>query len=454
MPWVKEAVLLWTAACAGARGETRSETRGETIDDGVRWGAAAQPVGEVRPEDDAALAAAPRLELILRLARARSPELAEARQRAVARAARAEVEEALPPPRLKYEQWHVPLAEPYALDRADMLMVGVEQELPAPGSRGARADAVRAEAREGAAEARARDLELVRQVKRAFVDYQEVRREIDLHQEHLALSRGLVDATRAMYAAGRGNQQEVLVAELQATRLHAHIVALEQHERSVRALLNSLMVRAIDAPLGVPPPLAAPARETPPVASLTRLQEAHRPELEAAALRRARAAATKRAADRERLWPSFMLGADYMLAPEDAEHRHGYGLMLSMTLPWLTARGRAGARAAAEDALAEARGADATRVALRYELEGAAAHVDAARRTLETIERELLPEAERAWKAARTVFGAGQGNTVAVLGSLDTYLQIRLEQLRAQAELQRTVADLERAVGVDLGGAP
>jgi hypothetical protein len=196
----RTAVLLGTAACAGARTQT--------IDDMARLGAIpAEAKAPIRPEDESALAERPTLEVVLRLARARSPELHESRQRAVARARMAEVEEALPPPRLKYEHWHVPLAKPGALDEAMMIMVGVEQEIPPPGSRAARADAALAMGREGLAEAGVRELDLARRAKRAFIEYQEVRREIALHQEHLELARGLIDATRSAYASGRGTQQ-------------------------------------------------------------------------------------------------------------------------------------------------------------------------------------------------------------------------------------------------------
>jgi outer membrane protein TolC len=442
MDSIRCAVLL-TAACAGAGTPN--------IDDGrFLGGAPAQAAGELRAEDERALATQPTAELLLRLARSRSPALLEARQRAAARARRADAESALPAPRLTYEQWHIPLARPWALDEAMMIMVGLEQEIPAPGSRGARAEAVRAEAGALAAEAAAHELELARRLKRAFVDYQHVRREIALHEEHRVLAGGLVDATRSLYAAGRGSQQDVLRAELQATRLHAELLALRQHERSLRALLNSLVSRPSEAPLGEPPPLV-PVDGAVDRAKLEGRIE-RRPELAAAGRRVERARAERRAAERESLWPSFEAGAEWMFAPEPQPggHRHGYGVMVSMSLPWLSGRGRAEARAAAEEVRAEEQAVAAARTSARYELAEAAAHVEAARETLATLEREILPRAERAWESARSAFAAGRGGAIDVLGALDAWLEARLEHLRAQAELAGGLVDLERATG----GAP
>src|SRR5262245_50506461 len=64
-------------------------------------------------------------------------------QQAAERAARAEelsgeAAERLPAPELMLEVWRVPISRPYALDDADMIRLGVEQELPAPGERAAR----------------------------------------------------------------------------------------------------------------------------------------------------------------------------------------------------------------------------------------------------------------------------------------------------------------------------
>ena len=90
----------------------------------------------------------------------------------------------------------------------------------------------------------------------------------------------MVDATRSMYAAGRGTPTDVVLAQLQATRLHADVVALLEHERTLRALLNALMLREPDAPLGQPPPLS-PVDVKVDRLRLRKLQDERRPELAA-----------------------------------------------------------------------------------------------------------------------------------------------------------------------------
>src|SRR4029079_1793041 len=88
--------------------------------------------------DEAELARSARLETILRVALERNRDVAENDARARAAAARSEAAGRLPDLEAKYEQWGVPLSRPYALDRADTLMVGVRQTFPAWGSLDAR----------------------------------------------------------------------------------------------------------------------------------------------------------------------------------------------------------------------------------------------------------------------------------------------------------------------------
>src|SRR5438105_4996850 len=64
---------------------------------------------------DAELAQAVRLATVLRLAHARNPDLAETRARVRAALERVRSASRLPDLELKYEQWAVPLARPWAL---------------------------------------------------------------------------------------------------------------------------------------------------------------------------------------------------------------------------------------------------------------------------------------------------------------------------------------------------
>ena len=63
------------------------------------------------------------------------------------------------------------------------------------------------------------------------------------------------------------------------------------------------------------------------------------------------------------------------------------------------------------------------------------------------IDQDLLAQAKRSLEATQAGYAAGQGDAVALLDALRTYLQVRIERVQALAALASSQADLERAAG-------
>lgn len=418
----------------------------------------AAPAGAARPlpaDDEVELARIVRLETLLRLALDRNRDIAERRARTFSAEARTKAASRLPDLEAKYEQWGVPLVRPYALDRADTVMLGVRQTFPAWGSLDARERAAVEDAGAVREAERARRQEIAAQVRRTFATYYKADQEVRLHREHLGLTSRILELAKLNQRTGHGGLQDVLRLELELTRLHTDLARIEREHRSSRALLNALMDRPPDAPLGPPEDLAAP----PPAQEVARLEvglEEHRPEVGSAAraVRRTQATLDElRAAAR---LPSVTVGVDYWYMPMNAETRHGYGAMLSMNLPWFSGRRRDEEREAEETLRAEEHVLASTRNAVRYELRDAEARVAAARQSFAIIDQDLLAASQRSLDATQAAYAAGQGDAMALLDALRSYLQVRIERLQALAEVASSQADLERAAGLPAtkGAAP
>src|SRR4051794_7773140 len=210
--------------------------------------------------DEAELARTARVETILRVALERNPDVAENQARARAAQARSEAAARLPDLEAKYEQWGVPLSKPYALDEAQMLMLGVRQTFPAWGSLDARGRAAAEDAGGAQDASRARRQEIAAQVRRAYVTYYRSDQELRLHLEHVGLSARILELARLNQRTGHGSLQDVLRLELELTRIHTDVARIEREQRSSRALLNALMNRPADAPLGPPEDLSVTPR--------------------------------------------------------------------------------------------------------------------------------------------------------------------------------------------------
>jgi cobalt-zinc-cadmium efflux system outer membrane protein len=388
--------------------------------------------------DEGQLARSANLDTILRLALERNRDLAENRARTLAAESRRQAASRLPDLEAKYEQWGVPLARPYALDRADTLMLGVRQAFPAWGALDARERAAAEDAGTAQDTERARRQEVAAQVRRTFATYYKADQE---------LTSRVLELARLNQRTGHGRLQDVLRLELELTRLHTDIARIEREHRSSRALLNALMDRAPDAPLGPPEDLAV--TPTPPrdVTALEKNLEANRAELSAAARTIRRGEATLDEMRRAARFPSLMVGLDYWYMPMNPDTRHGYGAMLSMNLPWLSGRRRDQEREAEQALRAEQHALESARNAIRYELRDAAARLESARQSFGIIDQELLAQARRSLEATQAAYATGQGDAVALLDALRSYLQVRIERLRALADLVSSQADLERAAG-------
>jgi outer membrane protein, heavy metal efflux system len=391
------------------------------------------------------------LPAMVQLALARNPDLLVERARVEELLARIPLAARRPDLELTYEQWGVPLVRPYALNEADTIMVGLRQAFPAPGSLDARQRAAVAEAEVALYGLRSRQLDVVRQVERAYLEYGLVDREQRVHREHVELAQQIIDLTRSNVRTGGASQQEVLRVAVELQALHRDIARVEQRKRSALALLNALMGRARSAPL-VPAPVTEPSKVSRTLEQLQTLAASHRPEIVAAARGTNGGRASVDAARAAATWPSVMVGLDYMFMPF-MEERHGYGAMVSISLPWLNPRHRDEVRAAERAVDAEQRRGHATAVAVTYEVDDAFARYQAARASYLITRNDLLPAARQSFEAARSGFATGRTNALAVLDALRVLLDVRLDEIRGLFDLTAAIADLRRAVGTEVAEA-
>jgi outer membrane protein, heavy metal efflux system len=403
--------------------------------------------------DDAELERTAHLPTILRLALDRNRDVAENQARAAAAEAHGRAASRLPDLEIKYEQWGVPLSRPYALDSAQTLMLGVRQTFPAWGTLDARGRAAAEEAGSARDTSRARRQEVAAQVRRTYATYYRADQELRLHLEHVGLTSRVLELAHLNQRTGHGSLQDVLRLELEMTRLHTDVARIERERRSSRALLNALMDRPPEAPLGPPEDLTVvPATE---IASLERSIDANRPEIGAATRAVRRGEALLDGARSAARFPNVMVGLDYWYLPTLPDLHQAYGAMVGINLPWLSGRHGDEEREAEQTLHAEEDALESTQNAVRYELHDAAARLESARQSFTIIDQELLAQARRSLEATQSEYAAGHGDAVGLLDALRSYLQVRIERVRALAELASSQADLERAAGtLAVEGAP
>lgn len=337
-----------------------------------------------------------------------------------------------------------------SLGREPMTMLGVSggQDLPYPGKLGLRRRVAQADAGAASLDVERARLSVVGSVKRAYYGLLLARGLAALALEQRNVWQEVQETARVRYASAVGTQQEMLRAQVEATRVQALHAQHHAEARARLAQLNALRGRPADTPVETTASL--PVRpETRSPAEVVAWSEANSPELRAAALAIER---DERAVELARLEfkPDFNVQGGLMyrgsLPPM-------WQASVSVALPSRARVKGALVEAQAHLAASKARVED-VRVRLRATVEQRLALLDAAQQIEATYRDGLLPQGDLAVQSATASYAAGQGSQLTVLASVAALLDDRTDYLRLlathAAEAARLdEASLEQPMGVD-----
>jgi outer membrane protein TolC len=337
----------------------------------------------------------------------------------------------------------------YGSETGDRHMVQISQAVPWPGTLGLRAAAAGRRAEAAERRLAAARLQVAALTRAAYAEWHFVHRALAINADNQALLKELKESAEALYAAGRGKQQDALRAERERARLqHQEIVFIRQC-KSVRAQINALLNRPAEYPLPPPGELVEPM----PLPSGERLRAAaarHHPELSDLRAQVAAGKAEVGLAQKD-FYPDFELTTGYnnMWDERDMRWTVGFGI----NLPLDRSKRRAGLDAAqAGRQRAEWDLAD-RRARLLAELETARAEVIEARHGIGIFRDRVLPLARETLNAALAAYRSGAGDFLNVIEAEKEMLKAELELARTHTDYARRLAELERWAGGELPAA-
>ncbi|HYD95919.1 MAG TPA: TolC family protein [Noviherbaspirillum sp.] len=391
------------------------------------------------------------LQSLLDFARANNPEYASMRHEAEAAAQKAASAGALPDPKLRVELQDITRMgeqNPTLLPgRAGRTRYQLMQELPWFGKRGLQREIATMEADSAQGRAGASWAELANRIKAAYAQYYTLHENERLTREILDLATRLERLTQSRYAGGLAVQSDAIRAQVEQANLRHELAALESEKRMVRARLNMLLARPGNAPLAEPERLRAlPAPAKLDHAALEDRVRGRNPQLFAEESRLKAAEKNRDLAYRNR-YPDLALGIAPMQYGSSVKE---WEVMIEMNIPLQQTARRAQEREA-EAMLAAARARrEAVANQVLAELAENLAGLESARHNEAIIADSLLPQAELAYRSALAGYENGKVDFATLL---DTQRQIRMarqSRIKAQAEAQTRLADIERLLGEEL----
>ncbi|MDP6673281.1 MAG: TolC family protein, partial [Gammaproteobacteria bacterium] len=219
---------------------------------------------------------------------------------------------ALPDPTLGLNVLNLP-TDSFNLDQEPMtqMQVSLSQSFPFPGKRGLKREAAEYEASAAAKTVLDKQLQVVAKVRGSWWQLVYLDRALEIIRQNQDLMRDFVEIAQTKYKVGKGLQQDVLLAQLELSRLLNRLLPLQGMRDASQADLNALMNIDPTQPIrlpSMPPDINLP--ELPPESTLL-MQAVNARPLLAVERERIEAARTRLVLAKKEYYPDFKLGAAY-----------------------------------------------------------------------------------------------------------------------------------------------
>lgn len=271
-----------------------------------------------------------------------NPGLAEMRARAEAMAAIPSQAGALPDPMVSLNALNLP-TDTFNRDQEPMtqLQIGIEQSLPFPGKLGLKERAAEFDADAAASNVDESRLRLIHNVKQTWWQIFYLDQALEIVDRNQDLLRQFVQIAHTKYTVGEGLQQEVLLAQVELSKLFDRKIKLQGQRRQQVARLNALLDRQANTLVVLPEQVDEDLAGILPESQLYVHAEASRPLL-AQKRQEVEAARMRRDFARRDRYPDFKLGAAYGFRDgqnTDGSSRADFAsIRLGMSLPLYAGR--------------------------------------------------------------------------------------------------------------------
>ncbi|HGX93383.1 MAG TPA: TolC family protein [Candidatus Tenderia sp.] len=280
------------------------------------------------------------LEQAVAEALAANPGLSAIEARAQALAEIPDQAEALPDPVLSVNIANLPLDSfSFTQEGMTQFQVGITQALPYPGKLALRAQAASQQARAATFDLHERRLQLVRDVKTVWWNIFYLDRALEVVERNQVLLAQFVNVAETRYTVGRGLQQDILLAQLELSKLgDSRIRILNMRDNQVTRL-NVLMDHQATDAIVLPAAVDERLQTLLDAQQLLQQAETARPRL-AAQGERMGAARSRIDLAKKEYAPDFKVGAVYGLRggnnPDGSSRADLGSIRFSMNLPLYT----------------------------------------------------------------------------------------------------------------------
>lgn len=284
------------------------------------------------------------------------------------------------------------------------------------------------------------------QIKSAYAQYYLTFGLKKLNDEILNLLSDLEAVTQVRYSSGLAPQQDVIRAQIEKTTLRTENISLDTEQHHAMTRLNTALARPQHSRLAAPEKLRHIAPEKLDGGTLHDKLLRNNPILATQSAQISVAEANKRLIEKNR-YPDVTLG----IAPiQRGGSIDSWEAMVEFNIPIRmdTRRAQENEAGAMLDAAKERQQAAANQA--DGELQEYLAAYESAEKQVQLIDNTLLPQAELTFHSALTGYETGKVDFATLLDAQRAIKRAKADKLKAQAEQELRIADIEKMVGEEL----
>jgi outer membrane protein, heavy metal efflux system len=355
---------------------------------------------------------------------------------------------ALPETQLSVQQFSVGSPRPFAgYSNSDFAYIGfgASQDIPYPGKRQLRAHVAEHEADSMEAQTDSTRGAVVGSLKMVYFRLAYIQQTLGVLQRSDALLNQVQEASEARYRVGQGNQQDVLKAQLQHTKVLQELAHHHQEEGLLEAQIKQLLDRPQESADIVAETLTL---RTLPYTSAELLQRARKQNPDVRSKRASiRQQETQVELARKNFRPDF--NVQYAYEHTGSQTRDYYMATFGIRLP---NRGRQKAELAeAQQGQERARRElDAESQRVLSEVQQQYVRAKASEERLKIYSDGLVPQSEATFQSALSAYESNRQDFESLLSSFLDVLNLDLEYRNELVDHESALAELERLTGVDL----
>jgi outer membrane protein TolC len=382
---------------------------------------------------------------------ANNPGLAEMRARYEALVEVAPQQGALPDPVVSFAAANFP-ADDFDRNQENMtqLQLGVSQTFPFPGKLDLAREAADFDAEAARHTVEEMRLGLARNVTLTWWELYYLDRSLETVERNQALLRQLVEVARTKYEVGSGLQQDVLLAQLELSKLLDQAIEVKAMREARAIRLNLLMGTVPDIPVQLPRGRPVQLKPLAPSSALYERATANRPML---ARQRAaiRASESRLELARKDYYPDFTVGVRYGNRDEDdfGQSRQDFmSVMLSVEVPLYSGSKQDRQVSQRERELARSQYALLDeRNQVHSTIATAASDYQRSAEKLELFDKGIIPQARQTVESMLAGYQVDEVDFLNLVRAQVTLLNYELQYWQSFTEANQSIARIVAAVG-------